>query len=297
MLPIVNQSVQGEKLAIFNQSVHAKHPMNGLRLTNITDLHLMQGPITVFDGGVYAGDAQVRDLAPGASRLISYALDLDTEVVVTRTDLPKQLASMHITNGMVDVTYHVARTSKYLVDSESKKQKQLIIEHPIDSQYELQSRDALEETTRDLYRFAIDVKPGATILFDVRERKTLPEKTPLDGLDDVTIMSYQAEKAVSEAVKNILHQLTARRHELTRVSASLLQISDQVREVTSWQARVRQNMMALDKSSKLYQQYVEDLAAKETQLEQLSKESGELQQTKRRLDAELEQFVRQAQAQ
>ena len=65
MLPIVNQSVQGEKLAIFNQSVHAKHPLNGLRLTNITDLHLMQGPITVFDGGIYAGDAQVRDLAPG----------------------------------------------------------------------------------------------------------------------------------------------------------------------------------------------------------------------------------------
>ena len=139
MLPIVNQSVQGEKLAIFNQSVHAKHPLNGLRLTNITDLHLMQGPITVFDGGIYAGDAQVRDMAPGASRLISYALDLDLEIVLTRTDLPKQLAGLQIENGMVEVTYQVARTSEYLVNSEAKKQKQLIIEQPIDGDLELQT--------------------------------------------------------------------------------------------------------------------------------------------------------------
>ena len=35
----------------------------GLRLKNTTDLHLMQGPITVFDGGAYAGDARIEDIA------------------------------------------------------------------------------------------------------------------------------------------------------------------------------------------------------------------------------------------
>ena len=80
MLPIVNDSVKGEKLSIYNQNVQAKHPLNGLRLKNSTDLHLMQGPITVFDGGVYAGDARIEDLQPGTERLVSYALDLDVEV-------------------------------------------------------------------------------------------------------------------------------------------------------------------------------------------------------------------------
>ena len=40
----------------------------------------MQGPITVFDGGTYAGDAQITDLAPGREQLVTYAMDLDTEV-------------------------------------------------------------------------------------------------------------------------------------------------------------------------------------------------------------------------
>ena len=61
--------------------------------------------------------------------------------------------------------------------------------------------------------------------------------------------------------------------------------------MTNWQSRVRENMKALDKSNKLYQQYVEDLTAKETQLEQLFKEASELQRTNRRLEAELEKFV------
>ena len=80
MLPIVNESVEGSKVSIYNQNVQAKHPLNGLRLKNTTKLHLMQGPVTVFDGGAYAGDARIEDLQPGTERLVSYALDLDTEV-------------------------------------------------------------------------------------------------------------------------------------------------------------------------------------------------------------------------
>ena len=64
MLPDRQRRGQGEKVSIYNQGA-AKHPLNGLRLNNSTELHLMQGPITVFDGGVYAGDARIEDLPPG----------------------------------------------------------------------------------------------------------------------------------------------------------------------------------------------------------------------------------------
>ena len=64
MLPIVNEAVEGAKVSIYNQRVHAKHPLYGFRLRNATALHLAQGPMTVFDGGVYAGDARLEDLPP-----------------------------------------------------------------------------------------------------------------------------------------------------------------------------------------------------------------------------------------
>ena len=62
MLPIVNARAKGEKVSIYNPSTHAKHPLSGLQFTNTTDLHLMQGPITVFDAGAYAGDAKIQTL-------------------------------------------------------------------------------------------------------------------------------------------------------------------------------------------------------------------------------------------
>jgi len=39
-----------------------RYPLNGLRLENTTELNLMQGPITVFEEGTYAGDAQLPDV-------------------------------------------------------------------------------------------------------------------------------------------------------------------------------------------------------------------------------------------
>jgi hypothetical protein len=71
MLPIVSAEVQGTKVSIYHPEVHPKHPLNGYRLKNTTPLHLMQGPIPVFDAGTYAGDARIEDLAPGQERLLS----------------------------------------------------------------------------------------------------------------------------------------------------------------------------------------------------------------------------------
>jgi len=36
----------------------------------------------VFEGSVYAGDTRVLDVQPGEDRLVSYAIDLGTEVIV-----------------------------------------------------------------------------------------------------------------------------------------------------------------------------------------------------------------------
>src|SRR5260370_182427 len=74
LLPIVNEEVKGTKVSIYNQNVHAKFPLLGLRFQNTTPLHLTQGPVTVFDDSTYAGDATIADLQPNDKRLISYAI-------------------------------------------------------------------------------------------------------------------------------------------------------------------------------------------------------------------------------
>src|SRR6185503_10189442 len=137
MLPIVNESVKGDKVSIYNELTQAKHPLNGLRLKNSTDLHLMQGPITVFDDSAYAGDAQIQDLPPGSERLISYALDLDTEVAPSVKQQPAALVSVRISKGTMLTSYKHARTKSYLVKNSGKKAKQVLIEYPVEQPWNL----------------------------------------------------------------------------------------------------------------------------------------------------------------
>ena len=80
LLPIVNKDVEGTRVSIYNERTQAKFPLLGLKFKNTCGLHLMQGPITVFEGSNYAGDARILDLEPNEERLLSYAVDLGTEV-------------------------------------------------------------------------------------------------------------------------------------------------------------------------------------------------------------------------
>jgi hypothetical protein len=94
LLPIVNKALEGDKVSVYSPQTHAKYPLLALRLKNTTGAHLMQGPVTVYEGNGYAGDAQLPDLRPGEERLVSYALDLgSSHFVCARARLPRPPSS------------------------------------------------------------------------------------------------------------------------------------------------------------------------------------------------------------
>ncbi|MEO7996328.1 MAG: hypothetical protein ABI852_02725, partial [Gemmatimonadaceae bacterium] len=89
MLPIITDTIGIDRLSIYNASVLARNPLNGVRLKNTTGKHLLEGPVTVLDQNRYAGDAQINNVPPGQQRLLSYGIDL--EMIVE--DLSTSVAS------------------------------------------------------------------------------------------------------------------------------------------------------------------------------------------------------------
>ena len=53
----------------------------------------MQGPITIYEGSTYAGDAWVLDLQPDEERLVAYAIDQGTEVKCELCRAPRSNSS------------------------------------------------------------------------------------------------------------------------------------------------------------------------------------------------------------
>ncbi len=269
MLPIVNESVSGDKVSIYNEATHAKHPLNGLRLKNTTDLHLMQGPITVFDDGAYAGDAQIQALPPGTERLISYAMDLDTEVAPASKNEPQRLTSLQLIKGTLQTSYKYARNKTFTVKNSGKKTKKVLIEHPLEPQWTLLAPKEPAEKTRNMYRFLVTAEPGQPATLEVKEEQLITQQFAVTNIDDNSIIQYINSPAVSEGVKKALGEVIKRKQAIAAVIAKRQELERQIGVIDQEQKRIRDNMAQLPKDSDLFRRYVTKFTAQEDAVEAL----------------------------
>jgi hypothetical protein len=293
MLPIVNESVRGEKVSIYNPEVDAKHPLAGLKFHNTTKMHLMQGPITVFDGGEYAGDSQIEDIAPGASRLISYALDLNIEIAPRAVSSPEELTAVKIVQGVIHWVKKSNRTQHFVVKNSGDRAKRVLIERPIDANWQLVSPKTPAEKTRDLYRFAIDAPPKKSVELVVEEEHTNRAEVAIGGMSGTQIALYSSSSAASPAFKAAIAELEKRKVALAAVNEQIHQLDSEISGISTEQSRIRQNMAQLDKTSPLYSRYVKMFGEQEDQIGKARVQLKDLSAQAARQDKALKDFVQQ----
>ena len=291
LLPIIGQTLQGQKVSLYNQSVNAKHPLNGYRLKNTSALHLMQGPITLFDSGTYAGDARIEDLPPGQDRLISYALDLKTEVESTLVGGTQELATISLKKGTMLISRRLVEDRTYLVNNRDAKAKTVLIEQPYRTGWKLAEPKEPTERTRDMYRFSVAVDPGKSATLRVKETLPIQESILLmeSGIDQ--IVYYQQAKEVSLKVKEALQRVVQLRSKLDDARAQRTRLDQRTAEITAEHGRIRENMQRLQQNSDLYNRYVKKLDQQETELEKLRKEIESLKSTEEEHRRELQHYV------
>jgi hypothetical protein len=272
MLPIVNAPVAATKVSIYNAKVYAKHPLSGLRLENTTDLYLMQGPVTVFEADAYAGDARLADLAPGQTRLISYAIDLKTEVQAAAPSQEQELATVRIQKGVLIATRRAMTEQRYTIRNRDQKPKTVLIEHPYRSDWKLTQPSEPTERTRDLYRFAVEVAPDKTAQLVVREEQPREQTLRLSDAGPNVILAYIRAPQISDKVKQALQKVVALRRQLDATAEQRQQREQQIRNMADEQQRIRQNMEHLDRNSPLYTRYVSKLDEQESTIETLQRE-------------------------
>jgi hypothetical protein len=291
MLPIVNESVEGEKVSIYNEATHAKHPLNGLRLKNTTDLHLMQGPITVFDDGAYAGDAQIMDLPPKSERLISYAMDLDTEVAPADKGQPTNLVSVRLVKGTLHTVHKHERTKEYTIKNSGKAEKTVLVEKPLDTAWNLVEPKEATEKTRDLYRFAVKAAPGKPEVLTVKEERTSNEAIAVTNLNDPQIRIYLNSSAVSDKVKAALAEVIERKAKIDEVVRERAEMERQIQVIGQEQERIRGNMAQTPKESELFRRYLTKFTEQEDQIEALRTKVTASIEAEQKLRKSLDDFL------
>ncbi len=296
MIPFVADTIQAAPVAIYNPEVQADHPLSGARIKNTTGLHLMGGPLTVFDeggnGNGYVGDALMDDTEPGQTRLISYALDLAIDAHAEPGANSGTVVAVTIAQGVLHVTRKEQQSTLYTFKNNGAKAETVVIEHPYQgSDWTLLEPKAATERTANLLRFDVPVAAQASKKFTVREEHPDYQTFALLDTSEGSLLYYIRSGPPSAAVTAALQEVIARRRAVAETQAKIADLDGRIQALSQGQTRIRDNMKALDHASALYKRYVGELDAQETRLAALQAQKDALETELAQRQASLNTYV------
>jgi hypothetical protein len=295
MLPIITDSVEVERVSIYNASVLPSNPLNGVLLTNTTGKHLLQGPVTVLDKGVYAGDARIDDVPPGQERLLSYGIDLDMLVDDTKNTQNTTLLTAKIDKGVLIVSRKLVASQEYAADNKTNKDKILVVERPIRSGWKLVDTQKPFETTPDLYRFKGTAVANKVTVLTVKEELVTNETIMLAsaGLDQLLLYSRTGNGAgdVPATVRDALGKAIQLKQSIADVEGDINARNQRVAEITAEQNRIRENMKAVAQTTQYYERLLAKLNEQESSIDSLQKDRDSLTARRDSLRRDLDEYL------
>jgi hypothetical protein len=291
LLPLVNQEITSQRVSIFNEKVNSKFPLRGLKIKNSTGQNLMQGPVSVYEGGSYAGDARLPDLQANEERLLSFAVDQAVEVKSEAKSEPESLTMVRVLKGVLEETHRQHSTVKYLIKNRSGQERTLIVEHPIQSDWKLVGAEKPAERSRDSYRFEWKVPSGKGVVREVVEERTRQARTVLLSMNPSQIGLLMRSNAASPKLREELRKVIEYKNRLSDTQKEKGRLRSQFSDVTQEQNRVRTSLEKVPANTSLHKRYLEKLDKLETEIEMLQAKIKENQEEEKKQEADFEKYL------
>ena len=292
MLPFVQQKVDTRKLLIYSDP-SAAHPLDAAEIVNSTGKTLDGGPITVYEGASYAGEALMETLKAGDKRLIGYGIDLGTRITTKWDSQAEQVREIHAHRGILTTRNATVETRTYTIRNVDQKPKTLIIEHAARPGYNLLDGKPSEKTS-SAYRFEVKLAPGATETFPVTEESVHERAYVITDLTPDVLFTYVRNKSFSDAARKQLEQVAALKQQVAAAARDMQSLDNQINDIIRDQERLRQNISSLNQVSGQQQQvqaYAQRLATQESQLASLRDRHSELERKHAALESEVSSSI------
>ena len=292
MLPIVTETVEVERLSIYDPAVHATHPFRGARVENTTGLHLAAGPVTVLENGSYAGDARLPDVPPGDTRLVSFALHQDIRIDRGARSGDRTIVTGKIVDGLLDLMRKRTLSRTYRLENEGDADAVVVVEYPRRDQWTLVAPTRGVTAAPDTYRLTVEVEAGETRTLTARQERTLEEGRNLSDLDRDQLVVFARNGRLPEDVRTALERAVQLRQVVDSTEQALERTRKTLNEIRGEQSRVRRNMESVADTTAFYDRLFRKLVARENEIESLRDQIDELREERNRRRNRLSEYLR-----
>jgi hypothetical protein len=296
MLPIIGDNIAVQRVSIYNPEVQQRHPLNGVWVENTSGKHLQAGPVTVFDGGAYAGDARIDNLAPGQKRLLSYALDVPMTVDPSSGQEERRVVSGKLVKGVLQLQTRLVAKRTYAFRNDAERERTLVVEHRFRPGWKLSDTAEPAERTDSIYRFQVAAKAKGEGALAVTEELITSERVAVVDLDSGATYAYASTGALPQKVRDVLQKVSAMQGALIDAERAIQARQEQLNAITQEQNRLRENMRTVAQNSPYYQRLLQKLNDQESRIEGLQGEAEKLKGERDGKRKELEAFLAAASA-
>ena len=278
MLPLVAGDIGAERVSVY--SAGARHPMLGARLSNTTGIRLPAGPVAVFDGGVYAGDALLDFFPEKDSRLVVFGDDLGVATDVSASS-SQETVGVTIAKGVMTFSRRTTVSKSYAFKNGTSDAKKIIVEHPITPGAELFEPKASDEKTDALYRFSLALPAAGEAKLIVKERSPRSDSVVLGELGPDELLVYASSQDTPPKVKDALKKAIELRKKLADADGILADLKTRKEGLIADQSRYRDNLGEVGRDSSQGQQYLKRLMDSETAIDQTSAKIADAQNARK----------------
>lgn len=298
LVPIVQSPIEAERVTLVTASENdaaQSIPLRALWLRNTSGLTLDGGTFNVLEQDSFAGEGIMDLLHPGERRLLSYAADRALGVVKDNSPMGSRIVTrVSILKGVMSVHVEERQATTYIVHNADTIPRQVVLEHPIRSGWNLLDDIKPEESSKTHYRFRVAVEPGKTERFTIKERRPEVSRIYVSNLTDNQLAAYVHEGSIKPELEGELHKVLAKKFEIFNVDQGLKSVQQEMESIDKGQSRLRENMKALKGSPEekaLLQRYTKQLDGQEDRLAALQKEVADLKAKRNQLQTELDAMV------
>ena len=296
MLPLVEGNVKAEKLLVFSseekEANFVYNPAICVELINNTGIKLPAGPITVYDGRTYAGDALIKFFPEDEKRLISYGDELSVSVSFNNV-VSEKASLVKIEKGFMSLKKKKIYETVYTFRNAGKDAKKIIIEHPVTLNAELIRPKEYSEKTHNLYRFSETLTPtGDLINISIIEEKTLSEELKIIDFRYEKLAGFLANRDITHKnVKKVLKKSFELDRKILEAENTREELQKKRKKLLEKQERTRKNLEAAGNQSEQGKDYLQRLANEDSEIDGLDENINNYAKTIEAAKKEYENYL------
>jgi hypothetical protein len=293
LLPIIQSDVDGEKVSIFKATDNEPHPRLAFWLKNTSGLTLDAGPVTVIDTNAFAGEGLIEAVQPGERRLLSYAIDLGTEISTVSGSERQRVERVLINQGILRMFARMVEKKTYKIRNNNDASRTVVLEHPVRPKWKLIGAIPTESSA-NYYRFKVDSNPKSTTEYTVQEESPQESTFSVSSITPDQITIWIRERSIDPEIEKELKAITDRKNEINDLSQKIATLDKEHDDIFKDQGRIRDNLQRLGRTpeeASLRQRYIVQLDSQENRLAVMRTEREKLERARSAEQRELDALI------